>query len=177
MGTQEVTLPAEVFSTLRRELSREVGPNVALRVLRETGYQAGVQLAVELGATDPELGRAASGTSFWTRIEDHFRRRGWGTLRHDGTHRGVGLLTSSDWSEPFGSGPHPDPEGNCSFSTGLLSGLLTSMAGGPVAVLEVQCRARGDDQCTFAFGSETAIQELYGRLLDGTALDRALAEL
>jgi len=177
MGTQEITLPAEVFSTLRRELSREVGPAIALRALHDAGHRAGQQLAAALEETDPEVGRTASGASFWTRLEDHFRRRGWGTLRHDGRNRGVGLLTSSDWAESLDSRAPADPEGNCSVSTGLLSGLLTHVAGGPVAVLEVRCRTRGDDDCTFAFGSETAIQELYGRLLDGVALDRALAEL
>ncbi|NIX42216.1 MAG: hypothetical protein GWN06_24335, partial [Gemmatimonadetes bacterium] len=54
---------------------------------------------------------------------------------------------------------------------------LTELAGGPIAVLEVSCRARGDDCCDFAFGSETAIHGLYGRLLQGENLQAALAAL
>jgi hypothetical protein len=46
-----------------------------------------------------------------------------------------------------------------------------------VAVLEVDCRARGADRCCFAFGSEVAIHDLYGHLLDGSDLDDALAAL
>ena len=51
------------------------------------------------------------------------------------------------------------------------------MAGGPVAVLEVTCRTRGDDACAFAFGSEGAVHELYGKLLEGADLDGALDAL
>jgi hypothetical protein len=57
-----------------------------------------------------------------------------------------------------------------------MSGLLSQIAGGPVAVLEVSCRTRGDDACRFGFGSERAITDLHGLLLDGADLDSALAD-
>ena len=56
-------------------------------------------------------------------------------------------------------------------------GRLSGAAGGPVAVLEVTCRTRGDDGCTFAFGSAATIHDLYGLLLEGQDLDSALASL
>ena len=103
-------------------------------------------------------------------------RRGWGTLRHEQAHDAVGLLHSRDWAEPPPDGP-TGSDASCGFTTGFLSGLLSALAGGPVAVLEVSCRGRGDDACTFAFGSETAIHELYGHLLDGADMAAALAAL
>jgi hypothetical protein len=51
------------------------------------------------------------------------------------------------------------------------------VAGSPVAVLEVSCRTRGDDRCSFLFGSEQAIHDVYGLLLEGDSLDDALATL
>jgi len=46
-----------------------------------------------------------------------------------------------------------------------------------VAVLKVECRTHGEDTCEFAFGSESAIDELYSRLLEGVDLDAALTAL
>lgn len=172
MGTHEITLPAECFSTLRRELVQQVGAPVAVGALHLAGYRAGEAWAGTLEEVDPSVHRDAPGTTFWSRLEDHLRRRGWGALRHDTSHPGVGLLTASDWAEALGA--DADPEGGCSFSTGLLSGILSRLAGGPVAVLEVRCRTRGDEECAFAFGSEAAIHDLYGRLLEGVALADAL---
>ena len=54
---------------------------------------------------------------------------------------------SSDWVE---AEEERGEDASCSFSAGYLSGLLTELAGGPIAVLEVACRARGDDTCSFA---------------------------
>lgn len=68
-------------------------------------------------------------------------------------------------------------DASCSFSTGFLSGMLTSLAGGPIAVLEVSCRARGDGHCSFAFGNASAIHDLYGKLVEGAELSGALASL
>ena len=46
-----------------------------------------------------------------------------------------------------------------------------------MAVLEVECRGRGGPSCSFAFGSESAVHELYGHLVDGGNLDGALSAL
>ena len=60
---------------------------------------------------------------------------------------------------------------------GYLSGLLSTLVGSTVAVLEVSCQRRGDDACEFAFGSESAIQHLDRAILNGAAMSHALEEL
>ena len=113
--------------------------------------------------------------TFWERIGTALARRGWGSVTHEAIHPGVGLLTSSDWAEALGGQDESQP--SCSFSTGLLSGLLSGAAGGPIAVLEVTCRAKGDGRCSFAFGSAATVHDLYGLLLDGRPLESALSVL
>jgi V4R domain len=174
-GPREIAVPVSVFAALRAELEREAGALPTVHALHHAGYAAGAAAAAGLvGGADAgsmSLGESA----FWTKLAEFFGRRGWGTLRHERPHRAVGLLSSVDWAEAADGGD--DPDASCHFSTGFLSGLLTEVAGGPVAVLEVACRTRGDDACRFVFGSEGAIHELYGRLLDGVELDGALAAL
>lgn len=171
---REVALPVSVFLTLRRELGREVGALPAIHALHAAGYASGAAAAPGLrGASGDELASMSSDV-FWARFAAHLARRGWGRLEHREAHEAVGILESSDWVEADEEG---DEDASCSFSAGYLSGLLTELAGGPVAVLEVACRGRGDAACRFAFGSETAVHELYGELLEGADLDGALAAL
>lgn len=170
---REVAVPAIIFTTLRRELAKEAGDLPTIHALHAAGYAAGVDMGAafvtSLGAEATEIGQGR----FWSRLSEFLSRRGWGTVAHEDRHRAVGLLTSPDWVEASDA----DGREGCSFTTGLLSGLLTRAAGGPVAVLEVSCRCRGDDHCAFAFGSEEAIHDLYGELLDGADLSGALASL
>jgi hypothetical protein len=168
---REIAIPASAFGSLRAHLEKEAGALPTVHALHHAGYAAGAAAAPALAGGDSgALGEAA----FWTRLTDFFGKRGWGSLRHAQPHKAVGLLTSGDWAEATGEG---GADASCHFSAGFLSGLLTELAGGPVAVLEVGCRSRGGDSCQFVFGSEGAIHELYGRLLESADLDAALAAL
>ncbi len=171
---REIAVPVSVFASLRTELEKEAGTLPTVHALHHAGYAAGAAAAASFlgnGEGDPQV---LSQEAFWSRLSDFFGRRGWGTLRHERRHRAVGVLSSTDWAEAAERG---GPEASCHFSAGFLSGILSELAGGPVAVLEVACRMRGEDTCRFAFGSEGAIHELYGRLLDDVDLDQALAAL
>lgn len=173
---REIVLPASVFGALRKELGSGTSPLAAIHALHAAGYRSGTDAAQTfLAAAGDDVSRQ-SADRFWKALEGFLARRGWGSLRHVDRHEGVGFLVSEDWAEaPYS--PDDSEAAACSFSNGFLSGLLTKLAGGPVAVLEVTCRGRGDEACTFAFGSGNAIHELYGQLLEGEDLDQALAAL
>lgn len=174
-GHREIALPASIFATLRQELSKEAGVLPTIHALHATGYAAGMAAASAFRTSPEEDVQSLPQAEFWSRLSGFFARRGWGTLTHVHRHQAVGILTSTDWVE--GAERRTEEDASCSFSTGFLSGLLTALAGGPVAVLEVTCHARGDESCAFAFGAASAIHELYGQLLEGAELDGALAAL
>ena len=168
----ELALPASMLRHLREALREETDPLSAIHALHTAGFGCADDVH-ELFVGDSDASRIDQAT-FWSGLSDFFRRRGWGRLRHEAAHPALGVLSSSDWAEARG-GAEPQP--SCAFTSGLLSGLLTRAAGGGVAVLETSCRARGDDECRFCFGSEDAIHELYGLLLEGLAFDAALERL
>lgn len=172
---REIAVPVSVFGALRTELAKEAGTLPTVHALHHAGYQAGTDAAATLAANSSDGAAALGQDTFWAKLSEFFTHRGWGTLEHDSAHEAVGLLSSTDWAEA--NSDDVDPEASCFFSTGFLSGLLSELAGGPVAVLEVACRTRGEGACRFAFGSESAIHDLYGRLLDGVDLDGALSAL
>jgi hypothetical protein len=172
---REVAVPATLFASLRDELEKEAGAHQTVRALHYAGYHAGLAAAsaldVEGGGDAFSMGRRA----FWDHLAAFFATRGWGTLSHRDAHPGIGVLSSSDWAEA--KTDRVDAQASCSFSAGFLSGLMSQLAGGPIAVLEIGCRSRGGRSCDFAFGSEGAIQALYARLVEGDDLDRALAAI
>ena len=172
---REVAVPASVFAMLRKELATEVGALPAIHALHAAGYKAGTEAARAFPSGAEEDVSALAEGDFWGRVTSFFARRGWGNLTAGTTHAAVGLLRSEDWIEA--SGLEIAEDASCAFSAGMLAGFLSTMAAGPVAVLEVACRARGDAHCSFAFGSETAVHELYGQLLEGRDLERALTAL
>jgi predicted hydrocarbon binding protein len=173
---REIVLPASVFGVLRKELGSGTSPLAAIHALHAAGHTSGTDAAEAfLASAGVEVSRLST-DAFWKAVEGFLARRGWGSLRHVDRHEGVGFLVSGDWAEARHA-PEDSEEAACSFSNGFLSGFLTRLANGPVAVLEVTCRGRGDESCTFAFGSGDAIHELYGQLLEGEDLDNALAAL
>lgn len=172
---REVTVPVGVFSHLQRAVAHEAGSLAGIHALQAAGHACGVSAAEPFRAWAGRDAQNLPGDLFWVRLSDFLAERGWGILTHESVHPGIGTLASSDWAE--GLRQAETEEASCSFSAGFLSGLLSSLAGGPVAVLEVTCLGRGDGACTFAFGNAAAIHTLYGKLLEGSDLGDALATL
>lgn len=175
VAPREIAVPVSLFESLRGELEAEAGTLQTVRALHHAGYHAGLAAAASVNQDAGGDSFSLSQGGFWALLAGYFGKRGWGELQHSTPHPAVGMLTSSDWAEARAD--EVDADASCSFSAGFLSGLLSQLAGGPVAVLEVECRTRGDERCRFAFGSETAIHELYGHLLDGADLQSALDRL
>jgi len=159
----EITVPACIFSALRNELGNISGKRSSNQLLQKVGYRTGSSAStVFKEGLDSEVLETMQST-FWAHLCDFFSCRGWGKLVVDSDHPKLGFLISNDWAEAMTD--EADRNASCCFSTGFISGLLSEIAGSPIAVLEAKCRARGDTACKFAFGAEQAVRELYRQLL------------
>lgn len=173
-ATRDIRLPADAILALRRTLVREVGAEAAARALQEAGNAAGDALHERLNrvAEGDGLGQTPSG-SFWERLASLFREMGWGTAEHRDLHPGVGALDVREWFEV-------DPNArraSCPFTTGVLANVLGRVAGGEVAVLQVELPDGSARGCRFLFGGPAALQRLYGGLREGRDLQTALGAL
>jgi bacteriochlorophyll 4-vinyl reductase len=173
-GSRVVAVPAVTLAALGRALRDQAGALTAIHSLHAAGYETGGPVFEAFMRTLPRPVAAMPEKTFWDALSRFFEKRGWGTLVHSSPHDGVGLLSSRDWVEADG---RKENQPVCAFSSGLFAHLLTRVADGPVAVLEVSCRAHRDVACRFAFGSEVAIHDLYGMLLEGKDIQQAFAEL
>src|SRR5690606_24001752 len=113
--------------------------------------------------------------TFWRRFSELFANRGWGHLGMVPVHPGVGALDSTDWVEVDSDGTAARP--TCFFTTGLLANLLGRVAGEDVAVLEVECRSRGDARCRFLFGGPASLDAVFEGVCAGEPVADTLARL
>jgi hypothetical protein len=184
----ELALPVASLAAIRRELAIAVGGDTAARALQSAGNAAGAAffraLAHGFGSGSPaedpeETARqqlaAVDQAAFWRRFGELFGSRGWGHLAMLAVHPGVSALDATDWVEadPDAGATRP----SCFFTTGLLANVLGRVAGEDVAVLEVECRSRGDARCRFLFGGPAALDALFGQLAAGRELEDSLAAL
>jgi len=175
----ELALPVAALAALRQALADDVGPDAAAHALRRAGHAAGDALLAILAAGDgsePNSLAELSEAEFWRRLSDHFAARGWGRLSHQAVHSGVGMLESPDWVEanPDFAAERP----SCFFTTGMLANILAGVATRPVAMLEVECRSRGDLHCRYLFGAPETLRVVYDAAAAGPSeLDTILAGL
>jgi predicted hydrocarbon binding protein len=172
-----VQFPSSLFLNLLSAVVADRSPEAATSLLRQAGFEAGEQIAELLRErTEEELpdGSLASlpAPRFWEAFADFWDSMGWGTLEYEQVHPGVAALTSTDWAEAdaaAGTG--------CQLTTGIFADILRRVAGEDVAVLEAECRGRGDSRCRFLFGSPATLSTLYDSLRSGQGVEHSLSRL
>lgn len=177
-GTPGLALGQGTLDQLRAVLEREL-PEQAPTLLREIGFGAGqgayerfiARVADRYGVETPQgldvryLGDALAG---------FFREEGWGSVSVETLAPGIMAVDSSDWTEATLRGAAAP---SCHFSAGFLSDFLTRLGGYPAAVMEVECRSRGDARCRFLVGSPDLLTWLYEGLVAGEEYERLIARL
>jgi bacteriochlorophyll 4-vinyl reductase len=171
----ELALPVAALAALRDALVVAVGTESAAQALRHAGFAAGDALFRILAADEPHELANLPAAIFWSRLARLFTARGWGQLTYHQVHPGVGALDTTNWVEAVPDNRTAQP--SCHFTTGVLANLLGRVVGSEVAVLEVECRSRGEPRCRFLFGGAVAVYALYDRIAAGDAADTALARL
>lgn len=169
-GVSSVRLPARALSALADRCG-EVGSR-GIGALREAGRVAGEAVLDRLGS---QAGSAAAG-EFWSVLEKEFLDLGLGPLEYRVRGPALGELRLGALPEATGGGERDREGSGCPFSTGLLGGILSGVAGEPVPVLELECRAGGADACRFLVGPEERLAEVREALAEGASPDEALAE-
>jgi len=173
-----LTLPATSLGALHRALAQGRPPVDAAHAARQLGFESGAGFynsfrswagrdGEDLAVVPPEI--------FWTRLGEFFAHMGWGGLQFEQLHPGVAVLSSVDWAEADVDRDSRRP--SCHITTGMLSDLLGRVIDQDVAVLEVECRSRGDSQCRFLVGGPETLDRLYEELRAGTPYADAVQRL
>ncbi|HET8654189.1 MAG TPA: V4R domain-containing protein [Longimicrobiaceae bacterium] len=168
--------PDGSLTALHRALAHDRSPAEAAVLARRLGFESGAGFYEALrGGTDGRDVADESADDFWERLGDFFATTGWGELRFERVHPAVASLSSSSWAEAEPAADAQQP--SCHFTTGMLADLLGRVAGADLAVLEVECRSRGDQQCRFLLGGTAALQRIHAALAEGTTFEAAIEDL
>ena len=177
---RQLQLPVAFLSALHVALATDRSAAEAAALLREVGYTTGLAISAEFERwlTQRDFGIAVESVpaeEFWPALDEFFRDAGWGSLRHVALHPGVGALDSPDWAEAQPEAAASQP--SCHLSVGMLAEILGRVASGAVAVLEVECRSRGDARCRHLFGGEAALRIVFEQLNAGRPYTEGIARL
>lgn len=173
-----VAVGRPALMSLRTALLRDGDPNAPV-ILREAGYAGGERLwsgftswcaAQGLGGADElEL------DSFREAASRYFREIGWGSFEITVRDDAVVMLDSPNWWEAESEGTAAEP--GCHFTTGLLAYFFRRVAEAPLAVLEVECRSAGGDQCRFLLGAPDVLRYVFDELERGGTWEGAVDRL
>jgi predicted hydrocarbon binding protein len=174
-----VRLGRRAIHQLRASLERDTGLQAAA-YLQEAGFAGGEELYAafadwlsrEHGVDDPSdldidfLGEV---------LGKFFADEGWGRLDVTQLGQSVMALDSPEWAEAMDERSAEFP--SCHLSCGLLADFLGRISKDLVAVMEVECRSRGETRCRFLAGSPETLGIVYDRMAQGTGYMEAVGVL
>ncbi len=171
-----VFLGRRVLQQLRATLERDAGLQAAT-YLQEAGFAGGealyeayrVWLKETTGVERPgDLDASYLGET----LSGFLSSLGWGTMTATPLGGATLALDSTDWAEALDepAGEYP----SCHLSCGLLADFMGRISDGLVAVMEVECRSRGEARCRFLAGAPETLSTLYERMAQGMTYSEAL---
>jgi predicted hydrocarbon binding protein len=164
-----------VIHQLRASLERDTGLQAAT-YLQEAGFAGGEELYAAFtswlsrnrGIEQPS---ELDVKFFGAVLADFFEEQGWGRLTT--TPLGPVLaLDSTEWAEALDVRQGEFP--SCHLSCGLLADFLGRISKDLVAVMEVECRSRGEPRCRFLAGHPDTLSTVYDRVAQGMGYLEAL---
>lgn len=164
-----VRLPADALRRLSRHCG-ELGTG-SIAALRDAGRSAGRRLVENLqgGEGTGEGAGSMALERFWRELAEVAAGAGFGRVEYRVRREDVGQVEVRGSPEvgPGGSDDGPAATG-CHFACGWIGGALSTVAGEPVAVLEVECAAgSGAETCRFLVGPERRLEEIRSSLRSG----------
>ena len=171
-----VCVGSRALHTLRSSLTRVLGEQAAER-LQEAGYAGGEQIYASFcqwlpeyaGIDDPaELDASALGEV----MSAFFEALGWGRLTVERAGGAALTITSTNWAEAEPGAEAQLP--SCHIASGLFADFLGRLSKKSVAVMEVECRTRGEPRCKFVVGAPETLESVYNALAAGGDYQSAL---
>ncbi len=145
-------------------------PDQLITILQEAGYAAGEGLYKAFAAVNnpTDLDADLLGET----LSEFFVNGGWGTVSMSPVGTGALALDSSDWAE---ANPGTAQTPMCFFSAGMLADFLGRLSDETVAVMEVECRSRGDERCRFLSATPAVLERVYNDMTAGRSYEDALS--
>lgn len=152
-------------------------PDQAIAVLQETGYAAGAAIYLAFSKWLTERAGVDSPGNLDAELltemlSEFFNSGGWGTVTLTPVGTGALAIDSADWAE---AEPGTAQAPMCFFSAGMLADFLGRISDDTVAVMEVECRSKGDGRCRFLSAPPAVLDKVYNEMTAGRSYEEALS--
>lgn len=144
-------------------------PDQIVTILQEAGYAAGAGLYNAFAAVHSPTDLDAD--LLPATLSEFFTSRGWGTVTITPVGTGALALDSGDWAE---AEPGTSQTPMCFFSAGMLADFLGRLSDETIAVMEVECRSKGDERCRFLSATPEVLDRVYNEMTAGRSYEEAL---
>jgi predicted hydrocarbon binding protein len=173
----EISLTDSALVAISPRALHTLRDRAGAQALQEAGYAAGETtyaafarwLPAVASVDDPKDLAAPRMAEVLSRF---FSSLGWGTVAAAPLAEAAFAVDSSDWAEA-----QPDAQlqyPGCYFTSGLLADFVSRIADSPLAVMEVECRSRGDAHCRWLVGSPETLTALYQHMAQGADYQHVL---
>lgn len=157
----DFTIAPASLHQLRRSLEA-AGPGASAEILHRVGYATGEALYERWRNRVAErtgLDEASRMDVRWFGpfLDELCVALGWGSLTVTPLGQRAMLLEAGAWAEAEPGGTEAP---GCHFTCGAFAAFLSALAGQAIAVMEVECRSRGDSTCRFLAGSRGTLDEV-----------------
>lgn len=171
-----MTAPALPLRALHASLQTHA-PDAAVTILQETGFASGEAIHQAFTAWLPagagvESPDQLDGNRLSQVLSGFFEAQGWGPLSVNPLPGGALALDSAAWAE---AEPGTAQAPMCFFTAGMLADFLGRLSGESVAVMEVECRSKGDERCRFLSAMPETLQRVYEAMTEGRSYEDALS--
>jgi predicted hydrocarbon binding protein len=98
-------------------------------------------------------------------LSQFFTLLGWGAIRMTPAGEAAVAVDADQWAEAAPEARLQYP--SCFFTSGMLADFMGRMANASLAVMEVECRSRGDARCRWLVGAPGTLTAIYDHMMQG----------
>lgn len=139
--------------------------------LQEAGYAAGEATFQAFAAWLPQVAGVDHPSDLAAPrlaevLSQFFSALGWGTMQVTALGQAAVAVDAERWAEAAPDAHLEAP--SCFFTSGMLADFMGRIANASLAVMEVECRSRGDARCRWLLGAPETLSSLYEHMTQGT---------
>lgn len=143
---------------------------VGAQALQEAGYAAGEDAFRAFSAWLPQAAGVEHAADLAAprlaeTLSEFFGQLGWGAIEVTPLGDAAIAVDAAAWAESAADARLEYP--SCFFTAGLLADFMGRIADSALAVMEVECRSRGDARCRWLVGAPETLQSLYEHMTQG----------
>ncbi len=166
----DVQLGAQSLVALSPKALHALRDRAGAQALQEAGYAAGEATFRAFSAWLPQFAGVdhpaeLAAPRLAEVLSQFFVSLGWGPVQVTAVGDAAVAVDASAWAEASPEAHLEYP--SCFFTAGLLADFMGRMAEASLAVMEVECRSKGDARCRWLVGAPETLSALYEHMTQG----------